>query len=202
MSGLEKILKHIEDNSNNNAKELIEKANAAAERTIKNAEEEANIKYMQKIEQAKADAEAYISFSEASSALKKKQIILDSKQQIIRDLINQAKNHIINLPEKEYFEVILKMLKKYCVGKSGQIIFSEHDKKRMPEDFEKLINNAISDIEGASLEISDESRAIDGGFVLGYGDIEQNCSFDALFSDKYDLLQDEVYKLLFDESTV
>lgn len=201
MSNLEKILKHIEDNANNNAKKLIENANAAADKTIKDAQAQADLKYAQRLEQAKADAKAYISFAEASSALKKKQIILDSKQQIIKDLINQAKNYIVSLPENEYFEIILKMVKKYCMGKPGQIIFSESDKKRMPENFEKSINEVISDKNGASLELSNEVRAIDGGFVLNYGDIEQNCSFDALFADKYDLLQDEVYKLLFDENS-
>lgn len=201
MSNLEKILKHIEDNANNNAKKLIENANAAADKTIKDAQAQADLKYAQRLEQAKADAKAYISFAEASSALKKRQIVLDSKQQIIKDLINQAKNHIVSLPENEYFEIILKMVKKYCMGKSGQIIFSEQDKKRMPKNFEKSINEAISDKKGANLELSNEVRAIDGGFVLNYGDIEQNCSFDALFADKYDLLQDEVYKLLFDENS-
>ncbi len=202
MSGLEKILKHIEDNANNNAKELIEKANMAAEKIVNKAEEESNAIFIQKIEQCKADVDAFISFSEASAALKKKQIILDSKQQIIKDLINRAKDYIIKLPKEEYFEVILKMLTKYCIGKSGQIIFSQYDRERMPEQFEQQINKAISTKEGVHLEISDETRSIDGGFVLNYGEIEQNCSFDALFLDKYDLLQDEVYKLLFDESTV
>ena len=202
MSGLEKILKHIEDNSNNYAKELIEKANIEAEKIIKKAEEEADVKYSQIIDKSKADVQSHISFSEASAVLKKRQIILDSKQQIIKDLINQAKNYIINLPKEEYFEVILKMIKKYCIGKSGQIIFSHNDKARMPENFVELINKAIANTEGASLEISNETRLIDGGFILNYGEIEQNCSFDALFLDKYDLLQDEVYKLLFEEKAV
>lgn len=201
MSNLEKILKHIEDNANNNAKELIEKANAAADKTIRDAQVQADFKYAQKLEQAKAEAKAYISFAEASSALKKRQIILESKQQIIKDLINQAKKYIVSLPENEYFEIILMMVKKYCMGKSGQIIFSELDKKRMPKNFEKSIREAISEKTGANLELSDEVRAIDGGFVLNYGDIEQNCSFEALFADKYDLLQDEVYKLLFEENS-
>jgi V/A-type H+-transporting ATPase subunit E len=201
MSNLEKILKHIEDNANNNAKELIEKANVAAAKTIKEAQAQADLKYAQRLEQAKVEANAHISFAKASSALKKKQIVLDSKQQIIKDLINQAKNHIVSLPESEYFDIILKMVKKYCMGKPGQIIFSELDKKRMPKNFEKLISEAISEKKCASLELSNEVRAVDGGFILNYGDVEQNCSFDALFADKYDLLQDEAYKLLFDENS-
>lgn len=201
MSSLEKILKHIEDNANNNSMEIIAKANAEADKIIKDAQVQANEIYTQKIEQSKSEAKAFISFEESSSALKKKQIILDTKQQIIKDLINKAKNNLINLPEKEYFDVILKMVKKYCMGKSGQIIFSKNDKNRLPENFDESLNETISGKNGASLEISDESRAIDGGFILNYGDIEQNCSFDALFADKYDLLQDEVYKLLFDKNS-
>ena len=88
------------------------------------------------------------------------------------------------------------------MAKAGQIVFSQIDKKRMPEGFQNEINRIISSINGASLTISEDTCEIDGGFILNYGDIEQNCSFDAMFLDKKDLLQDEVYKLLFEEKAV
>lgn len=202
MSGLEKILKHIENNANNNAQELIDKANNESEKILNTAKNEANQRYAQIIEKGKEDAKAYINYCEASALLQEKKIILDAKQQLIKDLINQAKDYIVNLSKEEYFDIILKMLKKYCMAKSGQIIFSKYDKERMPDGFQDEINKIVYNIAGASLTISDKTSVIDGGFILDYGDIEQNCSFDALFLDKKDLLQDEVYKLLFEEKAV
>ena len=202
MSGLETILKHIEDNANNNAMEHIENAKKEADAIIKKAEEDASLRFNQIIEQSNIDVDSYISNQEASANLEKRRIILDTKQEIIKVLISQAKNYLVNLSTEDYFDVLIKMIKKYSLGREGQIIFSQKDKERMPKLFQVKIYKAISSIEGASLEISKETRDIEGGFILNYGEIEQNCSFDALFSDKKELLQDQVYKLLFDESTV
>ena len=51
--------------------------------------------------------------------------------------------------------------------------------------------------EGAALTVSSETRDIDGGFVLTYGGIEENCSFDALFDSAHEMLQDKVQEILF-----
>ena len=44
---------------------------------------------------------------------------------------------------------------------------------------------------------SGETRNIDGGFILIYGGIEENCSIDAMFAEKRDELLDQVRKILF-----
>ena len=38
---------------------------------------------------------------------------------------------------------------------------------------------------------------MNGGFVLAYGGIEENCSIDALFEERADALSDAVRKILF-----
>ena len=40
-------------------------------------------------------------------------------------------------------------------------------------------------------------RNMEGGFVLVYGGVEQNCSFAALFDTARDSLQDKLHALLF-----
>lgn len=47
------------------------------------------------------------------------------------------------------------------------------------------------------LTLARQPARIDGGFILLYGDIEENCSFEALFSGAHEQLQDEVQRLLF-----
>ena len=59
-----------------------------------------------------------------------------------------------------------------------------------------IINQAVKE-KKASLKISREAREIEGGFVLSYGGIEENCSFDALFASAGEQLQDVVQKILF-----
>jgi V/A-type H+-transporting ATPase subunit E len=42
-----------------------------------------------------------------------------------------------------------------------------------------------------------ETQEMSGGFILLYGDIEENCSFDALFLQAKEELQDKVRDYLF-----
>ena len=78
----------------------------------------------------------------------------------------------------------------------GEIIFNAKDKERLPSDFATLLNQAASE-KGGSLQISDQSCPIDGGFILTYDGIEENCSFNALFETNIEILQDQIQRLLF-----
>ena len=74
--------------------------------------------------------------------------------------------------------------------------FSEKDLGRMPEGFRAEIARAAKE-KGGSLTVSGETRRMEGGFVLVYGGVEENCSFRALFDSRKDELQDKVNRLLF-----
>ena len=66
----------------------------------------------------------------------------------------------------------------------------------MPANFREEIKG-LAQKKGDTLEISGEARNIDGGFILVYGGIEENCSIDAMFAEKRDELLDQVRKILF-----
>ena len=97
---------------------------------------------------------------------------------------------------KAYFEVIAKMIGRFALPKEGEILFSAKDLERMPEGFQKEIAR-MAEEQGGSLTVSKETRQMEGGFVLVYGGIEENCSFRALFDSRKDELQDKVNRLLF-----
>jgi V/A-type H+-transporting ATPase subunit E len=125
-------------------------------------------------------------------------MILDAKQKIINDIIQKAKIKLTSLPDNEYFDTILQIVKKHAHAQPGIIRFSQADLDRLPKKFEKSLESALKDIKNASLTISKESVKIDGGFILVYGDIEENCSFDALFAEAKDELQDKINAFLFE----
>ena len=64
----------------------------------------------------------------------------------------------------------------------------------MPAGFREEIKS-LAQKKGGVLEISGETRNIDGGFILIYGGIEENCSIDAMFAEKRDELLDQVRKI-------
>lgn len=197
MTGLEKILKAIEADADKNADEIIGKANREAEEIMAAAEQEAEKKCSEIAIKSEMDRKAVISRAESAASLQEKKIILDAKQQMISNIITSARNSLTILPDSEYIQVILRMVKKYAHQKSGVILFSAADKKRLPSDFDALLKNILSDKTGASLTVSVEIVNLEGGFILKYGDIEENCSFDAIFGAAKEELQDKVNTLLF-----
>lgn len=201
MTGLEKIIKHIEEDASTAAETVILQAKDKADQTITNAHTEGDKMSAEIAEKSQLDVNAFLNRAESTAALQKKKMILNAKQQIISEIMQKAKTLLMELPEDEYFEAILKMLQKYALGMSGEILFSEKDRKRIPNQFAERVNSALVDVPGASLTVSDHTRAIDGGFVLIYGDIEENCSFEALILADKDALQDKISTLLFEQHT-
>ena len=198
MTGLEKILKHIMEDAESTANEIQAKVENEVKAILSAAKKEGEGKRAEILQKSQQEIKAYENRTESAIKLNKKRAILNAKQRIIRDIIQEAKAELINLPDKEYFDVIVKMIGKFAHANQGLIIFSKADKERLPLQFSDRIKEALSAVKGAGLEISGETRDIDGGFILVYGDVEENCSFEALFEEKMGVLTDKVNDFLFE----
>lgn len=190
MKGLSNILTQIENEASqkvseiltsaqNSADEIISKAKAKAESEAEIIKNNAEVKYND-----------ILSRSDSANELKIKREILAKKQELINQTIDKAMQSFLDLPDEEYFNLIETLVKKHLhKGENGEIIMSERDKKRMPTDF-------VSKLDG--LKISDKTINADGGFILSYGDIEENCTFKAIFESKREEMMTTVNELLFD----
>jgi V/A-type H+-transporting ATPase subunit E len=197
MTGIEKIINFIKEDAASAAEAIKSKAKADSDEIIAEAKVQGLKASEEILGQSKAEVQDYLSRAESSAKLKEKKMILDAKQQMIGDIITGAKEAFAKLSDAEYFDIIIKMVKRYSLNKSGKILFSKFDKKRLPEKFEEKINMALSEKQGANLAIAEETREITGGFILVYGDIEEDCSFEALFFAERELLQDKISMALF-----
>ena len=199
MTGLEKIIKAIEADAQANASGILAEAKEEAEEILSLAKEEAEQDKVKIAEKPAFETKAILSRAESSAKLLKRQMILDAKQQVINDVITKARYKLTSLSDTDYFDIILQIVKKHAHAQAGMIMFSQADIDRMPKKFDKSIDTAIKGIQNASLTISKENAAkLDGGFILVYGDIEENCSFEALFNDAREELQDKVNAFLFE----
>ncbi|HAN21996.1 MAG: hypothetical protein A2Y15_05530 [Clostridiales bacterium GWF2_36_10] len=193
MTGLEKLVKHIEDEAQAAADIVISEAKKKADELLEKAKAEGELKSAEILQRSQLDVQAALNRSDSTALLQEKKLLLKAKQQMIDKILSDAKEKLFNLPDSEYFDVILKMIKKYALKQTGKIAFSIKDKARMPVDFEERVKKELSSI----LFIANETRNIDGGFILIYGDVEENCSFDALFFAAKETLQDKVSSILF-----
>lgn len=198
MTGLDKILKHIEEDAVSAAEQCLAEAKHKADEIMAETRAEGEKKCAKIAEDSKMDVQSCLSRAESAANLQEKKLILKAKQEIISEVINNAKNSLLKLPDKEYFDVIIKMVQKQALTGAGYIMFSETDYKRLPSQFNEALKNCLSGKAGASLTLTDETVNINGGFILVYGDVEINCSFDALFAAAKENLQDKVSEVLFD----
>lgn len=193
MTGLEKIIKEIEKDSENKVNAVLAEANGEADKIISAAKAEAQEKAKSISDAAKTREKDIIERGKSADELNMKKQVLLKKQEIIADIIAEAENRLNSLADAEYFDIIISIAKNFALDKSGDMIFSKKDKERMTPDFETKLKS-----ECPNLSISDETAKINGGFILSYGGIEENCTFKALFESNIEILQDKVHALLFE----
>lgn len=194
MTGLEKILSTIEQDSNDRCREITEQAQKQAQEII----DAASAKAQEDIENAKASVDKKVAEHdaaiEASVSMTKNRIILEGKLDIISSTLERALEVIKALPKKEYFEILKGLILKNVRKGEGVLRLSKEDTEKLPSNFIDSINNALK--RGYKISLG-QSADIDSGFILVYGDIDINCSFDAVASAKREELRDTLNEMLF-----
>ncbi len=196
MNGLDKLVDRISGEANDQIKSILDEANARA------AEIKAEYDKKQKAEcdriekKAQSEVETIESRAKASAELKTKQILLTGKQELLNDTIALAKEKLAGLSDQEYTDFIVKLFDKHIPKEDAVLRLNAADLKRISKDvLDSFVKKAKE--AGADLKISEEAAEIKNGFVLDFGGIEENCTFDALIDQNIEELQDKVKSLLF-----
>ena len=193
MAGIDKIIQQIEDDTRAVCGGITASAQKTADAVLADAESKAEQIKSRAHDAAAARAADIKKRGESAADLEEKRILLRTKQEIISEMLAAAVARVKALPEDEYFALILRMVEKYSQPKDGVIRFGKKDIERLPAGFVEKINR----LSKGKLVLSDEAADIDAGFILIYGGIEENCSFDAIFTSEDEALKDRAGKLLF-----
>lgn len=192
MNGLDKIISSIAIDAQSEAKRITEEANAEAERIVSRARDVAAKTEQDGKTAADAEYNRIITRAGSSDEVEAARIMLREKQQVVSEVIYGVKAEFESMEPERYFEYMQRLLDRYAENEDGQIILSEKDKNRMPQEFKKVL-------EDKKLGISDKTVDTEAGFILVYGDIEENCTIDALIASEHDRLHDAVGRFLFGE---
>ena len=190
MNGLDRILAEIAQDAKTAADKRVAEARANAQRIVGRAREEAKAIEADAAQQAELEYKRIVSRAHSTGEIAKKGVLLREKQKIIDGVLRDAHVKIASLGDEEYFAFLERLLNKYASGEQGEVLLSQRDKARVTAAF-----TAAAEKKG--LRISGETRDIDGGFVLSYGSIEENCSISALMEAERDRLHDVVKAFLF-----
>lgn len=193
MSGIDKIIQQIEEDTAKVCDGIIAQAEAKAAQIRAAADKEAAQIAESAEQKLIADVTDIKKRGDSAADLEEKMILLKTKQGIISDMLGVALDRVKNLPESEYFALLLRMVEKYSQPQEGVIRFGSRDAARLPAGFIGEVNKAAA----GALTLSEECAPIDAGFILIYGGVEENCSFDAILAGEDETLKDKAGKLLF-----
>lgn len=196
MTGLENILAKIDEDARTQAAAILDEARQQAAQIEQQAQQQAKQQAADIAAKGKKDAADTLDRARSAAQLWERKAELAAKQRLIRETIDAAAQQLHALPDEQYFSLLQDLAVAHALPQEGTLYLSPADRQRVPALFEEGLNAALTD-PAAKLTLAEDTRDIDGGVVLAYGGIEENCSFTALFDDKADALQDMVQALLF-----
>ena len=196
MSGLEKIIGQIDAQAKADAAELLRCAQADAEELRSQAQDSCQAELAQIQERSTRDIAACRARAASALEQQRRMALLQTTQEIIGQMLQSALHTLQAEPADAYFTAVEKLVGRFARPQAGQIVFSQQDLDRMPENFAARLN-AIAQEKGGALTLAPAGRVVGGGFILVYGGIEENCTFPALFEARKEELQDLVHKQLF-----
>lgn len=195
MTGLEKILAGIQEEASREAEEVLASANAKADEILQAAQKQIDEKNARTAETTAQEVQNIEAARDSQATLQRRQSILQTKQTLLAQTLDDALQNLYTLPDDQYFAIVAHLAAEAAEPGSGVILLNAKDTARLPANFMQRLTAALPS--GVSLTLADETRPIDGGCILKYGDIELNCSFAAIFDARRDELYDLVREVLF-----
>lgn len=197
MSGTEKILQHIAEQAGQEVQEILNKAQTEAKRL----EAQAQAARQEEMEAVRQQGEAILAEAreraQVAAVTYKRRTLLAARGVLVKEALDKAWESILAMPDAEYFDFLYTQLDKQNLAREGVLLLNAKDLARRPADFEKKIGAAAEKQKG-KLSLSEKAAEIEGGFILSYGGIEENCSLEALFESEADVLKDAVRAVLFE----
>ncbi len=195
MTGLERIIEQIKIDSEQNVAQIIENAQAEADKIIEDAMNATEIECKEILSRGKEEAKVMDRIANSSAEQQLRRANLAAQREVIEDVFTAALNKLRSLPDKDYFLVLHRLASKNAENGEGEILLSEEDKNRMPEDFLQKLNEKLTG--KGTLTLAKDTAETNGGLILRYGGIEINCTFASLIDGKRELLSDKLNKYIF-----
>lgn len=228
MNGIEKITARIaEDGKAENDALLAEARSQAAEITAK-YQTQAKAEAEEILDQGRKNAGERARHLDSMAQMECRKAVLAAKQDVIGEAFDLALKKLQALPTDQYVELLANLAVQASTTGKEKLIFSpslraqvgkavvtaankklaEAVSPKLPEEvadskagaiLDKVVTGASAILNGTGmLTLSEETRPMDGGFILSDGAVEVNCTFDTLIRLQRGALAGEVAKVLFD----
>ena len=198
MNGIENIMEKIRSEAETEVQALesriAEECAAIREKGERDARQIYDAVLCQRAEQAALQAER----AKSAAVMEAKKQILAEKQALLQEAFQKAVELLCEQPETRYVDLLARLAAQSASG-TERLVFSPSDRNRVGEKVVAAANRLLAEQgQPASLTLSDQARDIRGGVILERGQIEINCSFEALVEQSRSRLTGEVAGLLFE----
>jgi len=188
MAGIDNIIVKIAQDNAAKCAEILDSAKEQAGAILAEAMARAAQESEAAIAQARKKADFDIAAAGPRAAQNEKRVLLQMKNEMIQQVIASSLAKLKALPEAEYFGVLARLASVCTQDGLGEMRLSQKDLDRLPPDFAGKLGN---------ITIAPQPASISDGFILVYGDVEQNCTFDALVSARLDDIKDALNAYIF-----
>lgn len=124
--------------------------------------------------------------------------LLTARQEILREMEAAVRKTLDQWEDGQYFAAMEKLLEAEVRPRDGVLCLAETDLTRMPEGFPERAEE-IARKKGGTLTIRGQKNRTADGFVLLYGNMEINCTWEALAGERRDQMKDAAARLLWGE---
>ncbi|MBR2283958.1 MAG: H(+)-transporting ATPase [Ruminococcus sp.] len=193
MAGIDEILDIIGSQQKQTEESIISAAQKKAERITEDGRVKAEAAYSESLERSREQLARDHENACASADAEIKRRLLAFKVGCVDDAVEKTLEKLDKLPDKEYFALILRLLKNRLRDGKGVLSLSKRDLDRLPDSFRKELDS----ISGGSVSVSDKAADIKNGFILTYGLISENCSFRAIAEAEREGIRDTAARALF-----
>ena len=195
MDGIEKIIDRISGDAQREIDDVLAQAQAEAEKIT--AQYQA---------QAQAEADEILARGEKAAVergerlasvaqLECRKEVLRAKQEVIEEAFQLALDKLIQLPQQEYVSLLADLAVQASAKGNEKLIFSVADRARVGKAVVVAANQKLGD--RGQLTLSQETRPMQGGFILSDGVVEVNCTFETLVRLQRGTLSTQVADVLF-----
>lgn len=192
MSGTQDMIARILADAEAEGARIEEQARSKAAALLQEAEEQAGESKRRAGEEAAKQAEDVVRSAKSAAELIRRNSLLEKRRQLIADALNGTVRDLAALPDEAYMSLLLRLSETAARKGEGVLRLNARDLARQGTE---TLSRDLG--EGRVIRLSEEPAAIDGGFLLEYGELEMNSSFSALVEEKRERLEDLLNRELF-----
>ena len=195
MDGIEKITGRIAEDAGREIGEINAEARRQADEIMARYEAQAQQESEEILSRGRRNADERVERLASVAQLDARKLELAAKQEMLSKAYDLALEKLVNLPDKEYVDLLADLAVKASSTGREAVIFSQKDRARYGKAVVTQANEKLGD---GRLTMSEQTRPIKGGLILSDGDVEVNCTFETLVRLQRGEMDREVAKVLFD----